>query len=198
MEENESPSKWWERYRIKIGFLFALPFLWLAQPKSGSFLVLGLLASFLGILLRQWAAGCIVKNDELTTSGPYGIVRNPLYLGSLLAACGVLFSATTFEISFIEPTIDPMFFFWILLLVLVKFVYMPKIYKEELQLQKIYAGAYEDYRKKTPSLFPGRIRFSHLDFTSFRWQQWRKNKEYASLIGYALISSFLIARYTLG
>src|SRR5476651_2539578 len=41
-----------------------------------------------GVLLRLWSNGYAIKNDKLTTSGPYAFVRNPLYLGTFLIAIG--------------------------------------------------------------------------------------------------------------
>src|SRR5580658_7817711 len=41
-----------------------------------------------GLLLRLWSNGFAIKNDKLTTSGPYAFVRNPLYLGTFLIAIG--------------------------------------------------------------------------------------------------------------
>lgn len=41
-----------------------------------------------GLLLRSWAAGVIEKQSVLAVTGPYALVRHPLYLGSFLIALG--------------------------------------------------------------------------------------------------------------
>src|ERR1700742_2378122 len=41
-----------------------------------------------GLLIRLWSNGYAIKNDKLTTSGPYAFVRNPLYVGTFLIAFG--------------------------------------------------------------------------------------------------------------
>ena len=41
-----------------------------------------------GALLRGWGAGHLVKNDALTTTGPYAYLRHPLYLGTILIGTG--------------------------------------------------------------------------------------------------------------
>ena len=76
-----------KRIRVPMGFGFAVVFLWLARPTSLTML-LSLPAVLTGLCLRGYAAGYVRKNAELTTTGPYGYTRNPLYLGSMLIAFG--------------------------------------------------------------------------------------------------------------
>jgi len=42
----------------------------------------------LGMTIRLWASGFIVKDKQLATSGPYAFVRHPLYVGNLLIGLG--------------------------------------------------------------------------------------------------------------
>jgi len=50
--------------------------------------LLGLGLVFSGLALRSWAAGTLHKRTELTMSGPYGLVRHPLYIGSFMMMVG--------------------------------------------------------------------------------------------------------------
>ena len=34
----------------------------------------------LGLAIRSWSAGFLIKDEKLTTDGPYALIRNPLYL----------------------------------------------------------------------------------------------------------------------
>ena len=54
------------------------------QPLSllGSGLILT------GLFIRSWSAGILRKTEVLVTSGPYAVVRNPLYVGSFLMMFG--------------------------------------------------------------------------------------------------------------
>jgi len=195
MNLNASLAKWRERYRVRIGFIFALVFIWQAQPRILFLILPGFLISFIGILLRQWAAGFLKKNDELATTGPYALVRNPLYLGSLLAACGLILSCTSFPFSLSKPYLDLSLFFWCFLWLLIQWIYFPKISKEEEFLKLKFPQVYEDYAQRVPAICPKFSSLLHLDFGSFRWELWIKNKEVWSLIGYFILCAILTARY---
>jgi protein-S-isoprenylcysteine O-methyltransferase Ste14 len=45
-------------------------------------------AVVIGLLIRSWAAGTLVKKKKLACDGPYSLVRHPLYLGSTLMMIG--------------------------------------------------------------------------------------------------------------
>lgn len=74
----------------------ALLFLYHARPSLSS-LIAGVVMAVLGEGIRLWAIGYTgepTRSQELDapaliTSGPYGIVRNPLYLGNLLNGMAV-------------------------------------------------------------------------------------------------------------
>jgi protein-S-isoprenylcysteine O-methyltransferase Ste14 len=48
----------------------------------------GTISLVLGLLIRTWAAGTLVKKKRLISDGPYALVRHPLYLGSILLMLG--------------------------------------------------------------------------------------------------------------
>ena len=128
-----------KRIRVPMGFIFAALFLWLARPTPLS-LVLSLLAVAAGLWLRGYAAGYVRKNAELTTTGPYGYTRNPLYLGSMLIAFG--FGAASAN--------------WLLvalLVVLFLAIYLPTIQGEEEYLRAHFAG-FDAYAARVPRLLP--------------------------------------------
>ena len=76
-----------QRRRVAMGFLLAALVLWFAQPTPTS-ITLALLIALPGEVLRIWAAGHITKGREVTRSGPYRLVRHPLYLGSTILGVG--------------------------------------------------------------------------------------------------------------
>src|SRR5574340_761522 len=58
-----------------------------AQPNAFWFIP-GAIITIAGEWLRLWAAGHLRKNKQLTTTGPYSYVKNPLYIGTLLITIG--------------------------------------------------------------------------------------------------------------
>ena len=80
------------KVRLRIGFLFGIAYLVVRHADARVALVRPAVA-FVGLLIRAWAAGHIVKNEQLTTTGPYAHTRNPLYFGSFLIAAGFALAA---------------------------------------------------------------------------------------------------------
>ncbi len=78
----------WRGCACPSGFLIVVVFAWFSRPTPLSMAV-GVPISLLGLALRAWAAGCLAKNRELATGGPYAYTRNPLYIGTLLVAAGL-------------------------------------------------------------------------------------------------------------
>jgi protein-S-isoprenylcysteine O-methyltransferase Ste14 len=130
-----------QRIRVPLGFLMAALYLWLA-PKVATRLGIAVGVGFvaLGLLVRAWAAGYIVKNEQLAVRGPYAHTRNPLYFGSFLLAIGFAVAA---HWSFI-PLV---FAFWLV-------VYYPTIEREAAFLRSKYLDAFMLYERNVPSFFP--------------------------------------------
>lgn len=86
------------------GLLLALPaaaLLIFGRPDLSS-MTLGLPLAVVGELVRCWAVGYsgvttrhdVVTAPQLITAGPYGYVRNPLYLGNFITAAGFAIAFT--------------------------------------------------------------------------------------------------------
>jgi protein-S-isoprenylcysteine O-methyltransferase Ste14 len=133
---------------------------------------LTLIAAGLGI--RSWAAGTLHKMAEVTTTGPYALVRHPLYVGSFLMMVGFC--------TIIDDGENIVF-------VLGPFValYLVAVRKEERALAQRFAGEWTAYAAHTPRFLPRRLPQNPFECWSLR--QWRCNREYqavlASLAGLA-------------
>lgn len=166
-----------QRLRVPSGLLLAAAFVWLSQPVLPT-LLLGFPVALMGLALRAWAAGHLRKNQELTVSGPYAFVRNPLYLGTLLTALGCTIAAAQ---PYLAALVGAVFLL----------VYLPVMQQEEQHLATLFPE-FAAYAKRVPQLFP-RIPKS-MPLQRFAWTVYVQNMEQKALYGFVAVYSFLIAK----
>jgi protein-S-isoprenylcysteine O-methyltransferase Ste14 len=166
------------RTRVPAGFVLAIFYFWRARPTWKSF-VLGAVIAAGGIALRTLASGQVKKNQELTMTGPYAYVRNPLYLGSAIIAMGFTVAARDI---------------WVAIAMLAMFVlvYLPVIRGEEAFLRKQFP-AYDDYARRVPSLLPHTLLFRQM-IDGFSRELYWQHREYNALLGAAAMLAALVAK----
>ena len=158
------------RLRVPSGFLMVAVFAWFSAPTRHS-LAVGFPVSLLGLILRGWAAGCLAKNQQLATSGPYAYTRNPLYLGTLLVAAGLVMASRSAGLGVLCAA------FFLL-------VYLPVIQREEQHLRRLFPE-YADYADAVPAFWPRFQPRPATDPHGFRWPLYMKNQEYQAAAGFA-------------
>ena len=163
-----------QKLRVPIGLVVAASFGWFAHPSAAS-LAWGLPLAIAGLVLRAWAAGHLRKNQKLTTSGPYAWVRNPLYVGTLLAVGGCLIAAA-----------QPVLFFFNVSAFMV--IYTPVVEQEEQHLRKLFPE-YEEYARRVPQFVP-RLP-GERSGQGFAYGIYRRNKEYKAMLGFLWAYAFL-------
>jgi len=158
------------RLRVPLGFAAGALSLWLARPTPLS-MAAGLFVALPGELLRVWAAGHIRKGREITTSGPYRLVRHPLYLGSTIMGLG-------FAVAAASP--------WVALLVVAYLgvTLAAAMRTEEASLDARFEGGYSDYRN-------GRAPRTE---RAFSWARVRSNREYRAVAGFVAAAILLYWR----
>lgn len=123
----------------------------LARTSLASFAG-GLIIALIGESIRLWSvrfAGSATRTtgevgaDVLVTDGPYGHLRNPLYLRNFLLSFGILIMAW--------PWMP-----WLMLIFLLLFFiqYKAIISLEEDFLRKKFGGQYQEYEQNVPSMLP--------------------------------------------
>lgn len=133
---------------LALFFCAFFPFL-LIRRSSGGFdellEVLGVALILCGQLLRISARGYKAERSNngnaLVTDGPYGLIRNPMYLGILLVGIGIVCAVGRF---------------WALLIFLVGFFlnYWYLFACEEAALEKLFGAAYKEYKRRVPRIIP--------------------------------------------
>ena len=164
-----------QRLRVPCGFVLLITFGWLSQPTPRS-LVLGLPLSFVGLALRGWASGHLAKNQDLATSGPYGRIRNPLYLGTLIAATGVVAASRDIALA---GAVAAAFLL----------IYLPAVELEEQHLRQIFP-AFADYAAHVRRFIPS-AKYAGLS-KPFSWSLYRRNEEYKAALGFLVALAWLV------
>jgi protein-S-isoprenylcysteine O-methyltransferase Ste14 len=158
------------KLRVPSGFVLVAAFLWLSAPSWTS-LAGGLPVSIAGLAIRAWAAGHLEKNLALTVSGPYAHVRNPLYLGTLAVAAGLVIASRRWELG-------------VLFVAVFVLVYLPVVELEEQHLRKLFPD-YGQYAQRVPKLLPLLSpEGAHENAKHFQWTLYRHNREYEALAGF--------------
>ncbi len=129
--------------RQGIGIILVSIFCYFADPYPSvplqHYFALSLI--ILGLITRMYASGFVLKNKELSTTGPYAFMRHPLYTGNIIilfGLCGVNGSLWSLMTAII--------FFW--------FYYPPAIEYEDRKLKLLFPETWENWANKTPALVP--------------------------------------------
>lgn len=160
--------------------VFILPFVfWGRDPYWW-----GLIFVAAGLFMRAWGAGYLQKDRALAQTGPYLVVRHPLYFGSCLLALGLIIA----------------FHHWAVTLFLgglTFLVYRHQIRHEEKNLRATFGDAYVQYSRMVGPLWP-KLAGLKLLFSpkvrhgaSFSGRQFMKNREYECILGVAIVIALL-------
>jgi protein-S-isoprenylcysteine O-methyltransferase Ste14 len=180
------------RIRVPLGFAAAALYLfelWRRAPRPAA--ILWSMALVIpGLWLRGYASGYVKKNRELTVTGPYAHMRNPLYVGSMLIAGGFALALLSWPVA-------------VVLAVGFAVVYIPVIASEERFLRETFPG-FDEYCRRVPRLVPrltayrggrgkpGEAGVTEGDTGGFSWGLYRKHREYNAAIGAVLLYLCLI------
>jgi len=176
-------TKFLQKWRVRLGHLFAIVALVFARPSDLRYLIAGTAVAMAGEAVRIASAGYIQKDKALSRSGPYAFTRNPLYAGSFLMYLGFCIAASNV---YVIAAYLPFFFI----------TYYATIYREEMYLREVFGAEYEKFRAEVPRFFP-RARPARANGAGggFSFTQAVKNREYEALIAIIIIMGALWAMY---
>lgn len=162
------------RIRLRLAWLAAPVFLVLAAPTPAT-IAAGAALALAGAALRAWAAGTIVKNAVLTTTGPYAHTRNPLYVGSFLIGLGLAVAGARISVL-------------VAFLIAYGLVYGRVMRLEAARLERDFGEAYRAYAHNVPLFFP-RLRPYRPDDRArshFFIERYLAHREYQAALGILL------------
>jgi protein-S-isoprenylcysteine O-methyltransferase Ste14 len=158
-----SPWIWWREIAMRLGFFAlallvlqiaalrnALPNAALYEPNTSVAMgLVGFVVSAAGIGLAMASRACLNRSwspraehrqtTELITSGPYAVVRHPLYAGLLLAIAGSAIGQSVF---------------WLLPMLVYGPLFILTARREERSLLEQFPDSYRAYMKRTKMLLP--------------------------------------------
>ena len=141
----------------------------------------------LGLSTRMYASGFVLKNKELSTTGPYAFMRHPLYTGNIMILIGLCLIN-----GFIWSFITAFIFLW--------FYYPTAIEYEDRKLKSLFPDTWEEWASMTPALIPkmdlkgtmnGKI-FSKLDLRSWSLKKSLVTNYEPVIVVYVLVWIFIV------
>jgi protein-S-isoprenylcysteine O-methyltransferase Ste14 len=171
-----------EFFRQTIGLLLMPVIAFFAMPTTAAFFA-GAAIALVGMLFRFYASGFIVKNKQLATSGPYSLVRHPLYTGNALLLIGFTFASGLWWVLVVSAA-----FWW--------FYYPAAIAYEDRKLSGIFGEAWQAWSGTVPAVIPRTLAIKPGGSWSFR-TSWKENYELVIVI-YTLACLAYIGRPILG
>ena len=129
----------------------ALSIIYFAQPENQN-IVLGFMVLLVGELIRMWSVSYAggetrttnVGAPSLCTAGPYGYVRNPIYVGNMLMYLGIVIIAGSPNLMLM--VLATMSFFII--------QYSLIISLEEEKLDELFGPEYVAYKSNVRAILP--------------------------------------------
>ena len=144
---------WWDRLRYNeilrqgIGLLLVAVCAYFARPGS-TLVIIGLAMATFGQIFRIYAAGFIHKN-KLASTGPYALVRHPLYLGNFLILIGFALAANNLYV-------------WIGVALFFMIWYPAAIAYEDSKLESIFEDEWRAWSKNIRAIIPGKFKWADL------------------------------------
>ncbi len=169
--------------RQALGIILILVYALTASPTP-LIVAIGAPLVVLGTVVRLYASGFILKNEQLARHGPYALVRHPLYTGNVLVLVGLAFANGNWWSLPLAAL-----FFW--------FYYPTAIEYEDRKLRRLFGSEWESWAASTPALMPRLRNVRGLAGGSWSLaKSFRQNGE-AIIAIYVLFCLYLVVRQVL-
>ncbi len=172
---NRKARKFFLKIRLPLFAVFLLLLVFLVKPR---WFVPGLIVSVLGEILQVWCFSTIKTKKEVTRSGPYMFVRNPMYIGRFFLIFGMLLMTGSI---------------WLLagFAVLYYFYMTNRVKREEETLSRIFGSEYEKYCMEVNRYIPTFRSFAPEKLAYLSSESFIKNHAHLNIIAVILAYSVL-------
>jgi len=132
-----------ESARQILAFVFAFAVTYFGKPVI-PYAYAGIPLIAIGLAIRLWSSGHIMKNSVLATDGPYAFVRHPLYTGNILLLLGF-------------AIVGSQLWAYVVLAAFLYIFYPTAIAYEDYKLETLFGDDWRAWSAETPALVPRRI-----------------------------------------
>jgi protein-S-isoprenylcysteine O-methyltransferase Ste14 len=172
---------------------FLLVMVIFAEPSAAT-LISGFIIALAGEAVRFWGVSIcgsetrttgVVGATNLITDGPFGHVRNPLYVGNIMMYVGIGIMSNA-----LVPYLALAAFIWFVI------QYQLIVSREEEHLRKAFGAEYETYCKNVPRFIPRMVRYSG-DHSFHREPNFSRGiqSETRTLQAFTAVIGLIIVRY---
>ncbi len=140
------------------------------------------LGMIIRIVSREWKA--IHLKGGLVTSGPYAIVRHPMYIGSLISGLGLC-------------TVMGSLLFAAVFVIAYTFTHRSISFAEERFLVKQWPDQFKAYKSNVPAFFPNPVKLPRLIAAEKPWKTLTRNavkRELGTICGFSVAALLLEVR----
>lgn len=138
--------------------------------------------SAFGEIMQLWCFGVLRKNKELTTRGPYALVRNPMYLARYFVILGLVLLPGKL---WLVIAYSSLYYFYMI----------NRVGREETRLMTLFPETYPYYRDWVGRFVPGIKPYQGHSVWKFNWRLLVKNHGHWNALGvlvfYLMDSLFL-------
>jgi len=164
--------------KLRVPFALAAAGLLITYAEPRMFLP-ALFVSLAGELLQAWCFGTLDKKQELAATGPYALVRNPMYLGRYFLILGALLLTGS---AWIPLPFTVLYYFYM----------VNRVRREETVLREIFGREYEEYCSGVPRFLPSLKAYRGNPVLAFRPDLFLRNHGHWNLLS---VAAFFVLVY---
>jgi protein-S-isoprenylcysteine O-methyltransferase Ste14 len=170
------------RWRVNLGFAIGVTAIAVCGNPTRESVIAWLPLALGGLMLRLWARGHLELRKGLAETGPFALVRHPLYVGSF-------FLGLAFTLMMNDAIVSVVYVIGFLAM------YVPKAIREEAYLRERHGEVYARYAARVGAIVPRFWDVYRPDATTrFAWRRVLRHREWETWLGAAAACTVMWVR----